>query len=68
MAVRIARATVHAKRTPEAEYTTLRDLGTEGAAYADAGIKRGIEQGIIPGPPEDQGNRSFATGSYASSS
>ena len=33
-----------------AGFTTVRDLGTEGAMYDDAGLKRTIEKGIIPGP------------------
>src|SRR3569833_549018 len=33
-----------------AGFTTVRDLGTEGAGYADVGIKQAIDQGIIPGP------------------
>jgi len=40
----------HAKDTLQAGFTTLRDLGTEGANYADVGIKRAIEQGVIEGP------------------
>jgi imidazolonepropionase-like amidohydrolase len=40
----------HAADTLQAGFTTLRDLGTEGANYADAGIKRAIEQGVIAGP------------------
>ena len=64
--LRVARATVHAKRTLEAGFTTLRDLGTEGAGYADVGIKRAIEQGIIPGPRLVVTTRAIvATGSYA---
>ncbi|KFI08200.1 hypothetical protein [Massilia sp. BSC265] len=31
-------------------FTTLRDLGTEGADYADVGIKRTIDEGVAPGP------------------
>ena len=49
-AERIARATNHAKATLMAGFTTVRDLGTEGAMYDDAGLKRTIEKGIIPGP------------------
>ncbi len=30
--------------------TTMRDLGTEGAGYADVGIKAAIDKGVIPGP------------------
>jgi imidazolonepropionase-like amidohydrolase len=49
-ALRTARATAHAQRTLMAGFTTMRDLGTEGAGYGDVGIKQAIEQGIIPGP------------------
>lgn len=49
-ALRVARATVHAQKTLFAGFTTARDLGTEGAGYADVGIKQAIVQGIIPGP------------------
>ena len=47
---RVARATVHLARTLEAGFTTVRDLGTEGAAYTDAGLKQAIDKGVIPGP------------------
>ncbi len=50
IALRTARATVHARKTLEAGFTTARDLGTEGAGYADVGLKQAIEAGIIPGP------------------
>jgi imidazolonepropionase-like amidohydrolase len=40
----------HAAATLQAGFTTLRDLGTEGANYADVSIKRAIEEGVIPGP------------------
>jgi len=40
----------HAKDTLQAGFTTLRDLGTEGANYADVGVKRAIEGGVIDGP------------------
>lgn len=50
LALRVARATVHAQRTLAAGFSTARDLGTEGAGYADVGLKQAIEQGIIPGP------------------
>ncbi len=48
--LRVARAVVAAKRTLEAGFTTLRDLGTEGAGEADVGLRRAIEEGVIPGP------------------
>ena len=49
-AYRTALAVRHAADTLQAGFTTLRDLGTEGAGYADAGIKRAIDEGAIPGP------------------
>ncbi len=50
LALRTARATVSARATLMAGFTTVRDLGTEGAGYADVGLKQAIEQGIIAGP------------------
>ncbi|MGH7710027.1 MAG: amidohydrolase family protein [Gemmatimonadaceae bacterium] len=49
-ALRVARATNHLRATLMAGFTTLRDLGTEGAGYADLGLKQAIEQQIILGP------------------
>jgi imidazolonepropionase-like amidohydrolase len=49
-AERTARSVNHAKATLMAGFTTIRDLGTEGAMYDDAGLKTAIEKGIIPGP------------------
>jgi imidazolonepropionase-like amidohydrolase len=49
-AERTARATNHAKATLLAGFTTVRDLGTEGAMYDDVGLKTAIEKGVIPGP------------------
>ena len=63
--LRTARAVNHARRTLEAGFTTVRDLGTEGAGYADVGIKQAIEQGIIPGPRLIVTTKAIiATGSY----
>lgn len=65
LALRVVRATVHARRTLQAGFTTARDLGTEGAGYADVGIKEAIGQGIIPGPRLLVATRALvATGSY----
>ncbi len=65
LALRTARATVHARRTLEAGFTTARDLGTEGAGYADVGLKQAIDSGIIPGPRLLVATRAIvATGSY----
>lgn len=64
-AERVARATVHAKATLMAGFTTTRDLGSEGAGYADVGIKIAIEKGVIPGPRMlVAGPAIVATGSY----
>jgi len=49
-AERTARAVNHAKATLMAGFTTVRDLGTEGAMYDDVGLKKAIEKGVIPGP------------------
>jgi imidazolonepropionase-like amidohydrolase len=65
LALRVARATVAARKTLMAGFTTLRDLGTEGAGDADVGLKQAIEQGIIPGPRLFIATRAIgATGSY----
>jgi imidazolonepropionase-like amidohydrolase len=50
LALRTARAVVNVEKTLMAGFTTERDLGTEGAGYADVGIKQAIDKGIIPGP------------------
>ena len=50
LALRTVRAVVQAERTLDAGFTTERDLGTEGAGYADVGLKQAIDQGIVPGP------------------
>jgi imidazolonepropionase-like amidohydrolase len=66
LAERVCRATVHARAGLLSGFTTLRDLGTEGAGYADVGIKRAIEKGIIPGPRLLVTTKAIvATGSYA---
>jgi imidazolonepropionase-like amidohydrolase len=65
LALRVARATNHLRATLMAGFTTIRDLGTEGAAYADAELKQAVEQGIIPGPRMLVSTRAIvATGSY----
>jgi imidazolonepropionase-like amidohydrolase len=53
------------RNTLLAGFTTIRDLGTEGAGYADVGLKQAIQQGIIPGPRMIVVTRAIvATGSY----
>lgn len=65
LAERVARATVHARNTLMAGVTTVRDLGTEGAGYADVGLKNAIEAGVIPGPRMIVTTKAIvATGSY----
>jgi imidazolonepropionase-like amidohydrolase len=65
LAVRTARAIVHARNTLMAGFTTIRDLGTEGAGNSDVGIKQAIELGIIPGPRMLVVTRAIvATGAY----
>jgi imidazolonepropionase-like amidohydrolase len=65
LALRVARATVAARTTLMAGITTERDLGTEGAGYADVGLRDAIAQGIIPGPRLLVVTRAMvATGSY----
>lgn len=66
LAERTCRATNHAKAGLLSGFTTLRDLGTEGAGYADVGIKAAIDKGIIPGPRLLVTTKAIvATGSYA---
>jgi len=62
---RLARAINHASATLLAGFTTVRDLGTEGAGYDDVGLKTAINKGIIPGPRMLVATRAIvATGSY----
>jgi imidazolonepropionase-like amidohydrolase len=64
-AERTARAVVHAEKTLLAGFTTVRDLGTEGAGYDDVGLKEAIEKGVVPGPRMICATRAMvATGSY----
>ena len=66
LALRVARATNHLRSTLAAGFTTIRDLGTEGAGYADVGLRDAVAQGIIPGPRMLVVTRAIvATGSYA---
>jgi imidazolonepropionase-like amidohydrolase len=50
VAFRAARATALAGRLLEQGFTTIRDVETEGAGYADVGVKRAIEDGYVRGP------------------
>lgn len=62
---RVIRATVQARATLDAGFTTLRDLGAEGAGVSDVSIKRAINDGLIPGPRLFVATRAIvATGAY----
>src|SRR5574337_1221971 len=47
---RTIEAVRHVRATLLAGFTALRDLGTEGAGYADVDVQRAIDEGLIPGP------------------
>src|SRR5207302_11466609 len=58
-------ATVNARRALEYGFTTIRDLETEGAGYADVDLKKAINNGIIPGPRMKVATRAMdVTGAY----
>ncbi|HSS08192.1 MAG TPA: amidohydrolase family protein, partial [Rhodanobacteraceae bacterium] len=62
---RTLEAAEHARVTLLAGFTTLRDLGTEGAGYAYVSVKRAIDEGLIPGPRLFVATRAIvATASY----
>jgi imidazolonepropionase-like amidohydrolase len=65
LALRVARAVNHLRAELMAGFTTLRDLGTEGAGYSDVELKQAVNQGIVPGPRLLVATRAIvATGSY----
>jgi imidazolonepropionase-like amidohydrolase len=65
LALRTARAVTAARATLMAGFTTVRDLGTEGAGFADVGLKEAIDQGIVPGPRMLVATRAIvASGAY----
>ena len=65
LALRAARAVNHLRATLMAGFTTVRDLGTEGAGYADVELKQAVQQGIVPGPRVLASTRAIvATGAY----
>lgn len=64
-AERAIRGGRHAEATIRAGFTTVRDLGSEGAGYVDVGLKQSIDKGIIIGPRMIvAGKAMVATGSY----
>jgi imidazolonepropionase-like amidohydrolase len=65
VAYRTLRAGQQATATLLSGFTTLRDLGTEGADYSDVGLKHAIEDGVIMGPRLFVATRAIvATGAY----
>jgi len=65
LGVRTSRAVNHLRATLMAGFTLVRDLGTEGAGYADAELQQAVDQGIVPGPRMLVSTRAIvATGSY----
>jgi len=64
-AYRTIEAVRHCERTLMAGFTTIRDLGTEGAGYADVSLQRAINEGLVPGPRLFVATRAIvATASY----
>jgi len=62
---RTIRATVNARRALDYGFTSIRDLETEGAGYADADVKKAINNDIIPGPRMQVATRALdVTGAY----
>ena len=58
-------ATVNARRALDYGFTSIRDLETEGAGYADADVKKAINNGVIPGPRMQVATRALdVTGAY----
>ena len=58
-------ATVNARRALDYGFTSIRDLETEGAGYADADVKKAINSGVIPGPRMQVATRALdVTGAY----
>jgi len=65
LALRVARAVNHLHDTLMAGFTTIRDLGTEGAGYSDVELRQAVAQGIVPGPRVLAVTRAIvATGAY----
>jgi imidazolonepropionase-like amidohydrolase len=66
--LRTVRAVAAMRATLEAGFTTLRDMGTEGASYADVGLRDAVNQHIVPGPRVFASTRALvATGCYGPS-
>lgn len=66
VAYRAIRATVSARHSLEFGFTSIRDLETEGAGYADVDLRNAIDRGIVPGPRMQVATRALnVTGAYA---
>jgi imidazolonepropionase-like amidohydrolase len=64
-AERSIRAANHLNAHLMAGFTTLRDLGSEGAGYTDVGVREALGKGIMPGPRLIVAGRAMVvTGSY----
>jgi imidazolonepropionase-like amidohydrolase len=62
---RTIRATVAVRTALMNGFTTMRDLESEGAMYADVDVRNAINRGVIPGPRLFVATRAFApTGMY----
>ena len=58
-------ATVNARRALEYGFTTIRDVETEGAGYADVDVRNAINRGVIAGPRMQVATRALdVTGAY----
>jgi imidazolonepropionase-like amidohydrolase len=58
-------ATVNVRRALEYGFTTIRDVETEGAGYADVDVKKAINEAVIPGPRMQVATRALdVTGAY----
>ncbi len=65
VAFRTLRAVRSARLALQYGFTTIRDLETEGAGYADVDLKKAINQGIVPGPRMEVAGRAMdVTGAY----
>jgi imidazolonepropionase-like amidohydrolase len=65
LAYRTIAAVLHCEATLLAGFTSLRDLGTEGAEYADVSVQKAVNEGRIPGPRLQVATKAIvATASY----
>jgi imidazolonepropionase-like amidohydrolase len=65
VAYRAILGTRSVRRALDYGFTTIRDLETEGAEYADVDLKKAINRGIIPGPRMQVATRAMdVTGAY----